>query len=66
MICNYDRTKKSVKLKQLMMPTISSYRTLSENEALQLLLELIMPENPDAAIIERSARVHPLTEHKEC
>ena len=42
------------------------YRTLSGNEKLQLLLELIMPENPDAAIIERSARVHPLTEHKEC
>jgi hypothetical protein len=42
------------------------YRTLSGNEKLQLLLELIMPENPDAAIIERSARVYPLTEHKEC
>jgi hypothetical protein len=39
------------------------YRTLAGNEKLQLLLELIMPENPDAAIIERSARVHPLTEH---
>ena len=42
------------------------YRTLSGNEKLQLLLDLIMPENPDAAIIERSARVHPLTEHQEC
>ena len=42
------------------------YRTLSGNEKLQLLLELIMPENPDAAVIERSARVHPLTEHEEC
>jgi hypothetical protein len=42
------------------------YRTLSGDEKLQLLLELIMPENPDAAIIERSARVHPLTEHEQC
>ena len=42
------------------------YRTLSGNEKLQMLLELIMPENPDAAVIERSARVHSLTEHQEC
>ncbi len=42
------------------------YRTLTGNEKLQILLELIMPENPDAAVIERSARVHPLTEHEEC
>ena len=42
------------------------YRSLSGNEKLQILLELIMPENPDAAVIERSARVHPLTEHEEC
>lgn len=42
------------------------YRTLSGNEKLQILLELIMPEIPDAAVIERSARVHPLTEHEEC
>ena len=42
------------------------YRTLSGDEKLQMLLELIMPENPDAAVIERSARVHPLTEHQEC
>ena len=42
------------------------YRTLSGNEKLQILLELIMPENPDAAVIERSARVHPLTEHEQC
>jgi hypothetical protein len=27
---------------------------------------LIMPENPDAAAVERSARVHPLTEHEQC
>jgi hypothetical protein len=42
------------------------FRVMSGDEKLQLLLELIMPENPDAAIIERSARVHPLTKHKEC
>ena len=58
--------KNSVKLKQLMMPIISTTGTLSENEALYLLLDLIMPENPDAATVERSARVHPLTEHEQC
>ena len=42
------------------------YRDLSGNEKLQMLLDLIMPENPDDAVIERSARVHPLTEHEEC
>jgi hypothetical protein len=42
------------------------YRDLSGNEKLQILLDLIMPENPDAAIIERSARIHPLAEHEEC
>jgi hypothetical protein len=42
------------------------YRTLSRDEKLQLLLHLIMPENPDAATVERSARVHPLTEHEPC
>jgi flagellum-specific peptidoglycan hydrolase FlgJ len=42
------------------------YRALSGNEKLQLLLDLIMPENADAAAIERSARVHPLTEHERC
>lgn len=41
------------------------YRTLSGNEKLQMLLELIMPENPDAAVIERSARVYPLSELEE-
>ncbi len=42
------------------------YRMLSGNEKLQILLELIMPENPDAAVVERSARIHPLTQHQEC
>jgi len=40
------------------------FRVMSGDEKLQILLDLIMPENPDGAIIERSARVHPLTEHK--
>jgi hypothetical protein len=42
------------------------YRALTGDQKLQILLELIMPENLDAAVIERSARVHPLTEHQEC
>ena len=42
------------------------YRQLSADEKLQRLLDLIMPENPDAGVIERSARVHPLAEHEEC
>jgi hypothetical protein len=42
------------------------YRILSGSEKLQLLLDLIMPENPDAATVERSARVHPLTDHEPC
>ena len=42
------------------------YRALSGDEKLQLLLDLIMPENPDATTVERSARVHPLTEHEQC
>lgn len=36
------------------------HRELRGAEKLQLLLELIMPENPDEAVIERSARVYPL------
>jgi len=43
-----------------------NYRALSGDEKLQRLLDLIMPENPDAAVIERSARIHPLTQHEEC
>ena len=42
------------------------YKALSEDEKLQLLLELILPEEPNAAVIERSARVHPRTEHEAC
>jgi cytochrome c-type biogenesis protein CcmH/NrfG len=43
-----------------------SYRELTGDEKLQMLLELIMPDDPHAAVIERSARIHPLTEHEEC
>ena len=39
-----------------------NYRVLSGNEKLQLLLDLKMAERPDGAVIERSARVHPLTD----
>jgi hypothetical protein len=42
------------------------YKSLSGDEKLQILLELIMPENPNEAVIERSARVHPLAEHDAC
>jgi len=42
------------------------YQSLSGDEKLQILLELIMPESPNEAVIERSARVHPLAEHEEC
>jgi hypothetical protein len=42
------------------------YRAFSGDEKLQMLLDLIMPENPDAAVIERSAHIHPLAQHKEC
>jgi hypothetical protein len=41
------------------------YRALSGNEKLQMLLDIIMPENPDAAVIERSARVYPLGEQND-
>jgi len=44
----------------------AEYCNLTGNERLQILLELIMPENPNEAIIERSARIHPLAEHEEC
>jgi hypothetical protein len=39
------------------------YRAMSGDEKLRLLLELIMPENPDEAVIERSARIYPLAQH---
>ncbi len=36
------------------------YRSLSGDEKLRQLLELLMPEKPNEAIIQRSARVYPL------
>ena len=45
---------------------LEEYRVLTGNDRLQILLELIMRENPNDAIIERSARLHPLAEHEEC
>ncbi len=39
---------------------LAYWRRRSGEERLTALLELIMPENPDEAVIERSARVYPL------
>ena len=41
------------------------YRELSGTEKLAILLELIMPENPDEGVVERSARVYPLAQSGE-
>ena len=41
------------------------YTELSGEQKLKILLELIMPENPDEGTIERSARVRPLAEREE-
>jgi len=38
------------------------YRQMSGEEKLRMLLELVTPENPDEAVIERSARVYPLAQ----
>ena len=42
------------------------YKALSGDEKLQLFLELITAEDPNAAVIARSVRVYPLTEHEAC
>ena len=42
------------------------YKALSGDEKLQMVLDLIMPEDPNAAVVERCARVHPLAEHEAC
>jgi len=44
---------------------VERHRRLSGDDKLQLLLELILPENPDEAVIERSARVYPLVARGE-
>ncbi len=41
------------------------YRKLSGDQRLQILLELLMPESPDAGTIERSVRIRPLVERKD-
>ena len=43
---------------------LARYRLLSGDEKLSILLELIIPENPDEATIERSARVYPLANYR--
>ncbi len=40
------------------------WRRRSGEERLAALLELIMPENPDEGIIQRSARVYPLARER--
>lgn len=39
---------------------LQRYRAMSGTEKLELLLELILPDDPDEAVIQRSARVYPL------
>jgi hypothetical protein len=41
------------------------YRRLSGREKIRQLLDLIMPEDPNEATIERSARVYPLAQRRE-
>ena len=36
------------------------YRQLTGDQRLELLLDMIMPINPDEAVIQRTARVYPL------
>ena len=40
------------------------YRALKGDEKLRLLLELLLTENSDEAVIQRSARVYPLAERR--
>ena len=40
------------------------YREMSSSEKLAILLDLIMPENPDEGTIQRSVRVYPLAESR--
>jgi hypothetical protein len=42
--------------------TVSQYAQLTPEQRLQLLLDLIMPEDPNEAVIERCARVYPITQ----
>lgn len=36
------------------------YRDMSGEEKLQILIDLVIPEDPNEAVIQRSARVYPL------
>jgi hypothetical protein len=36
------------------------YRQLTGDQRLELLLEIIMPSDPNEGVIERSARIYPL------
>ena len=40
------------------------YREMSGEEKLQILIDLVMPEDPNEAVIQRSARVYPLAQHR--
>ena len=42
--------------------TYAYYASLTPEQRLQLLLDLIMPEDPNEATIERCARVYPLAQ----
>ena len=42
--------------------TVSHYAQLTSEQRLQLLLDLIMPEDPNEALIERSARVYSIAQ----
>lgn len=41
------------------------YRDLDGSQRLALLLEMILPPNPDDAVIQRCARVYPLAQSRE-
>jgi hypothetical protein len=38
------------------------YQLMTGDEKLSILLDLLMPDSPDEAVIERSARVYPLAQ----
>jgi hypothetical protein len=44
--------------------TYAYYRSLTPEQRLQLLLDLIMPEDPNEARIERVAKVYPLAQER--
>lgn len=44
---------------------IERFRGMSGDQKLGILLELLMPENPDEAVIKRSVRVYPLAQSRK-